>query len=63
MTATEYAKNFIGAIIGATIVMNVLPTLKQASDNVSASTPILAWAVVGTVAGASILFYLLSAFL
>jgi len=58
--AAEYAKGFIGAIIGVTIATSVLPTLKTAVDNVSGSTPILAWGVVGTVVGASILFYLLS---
>jgi hypothetical protein len=60
----EYVKGFIGAIIGFAIAVNVIPVGLSALSGINTTqVPLLAVGIVGTVLGAGVLFFLLSAFM
>jgi hypothetical protein len=56
--ARAYAVGFISVFIGAMIAVSVLPTFLGTLDNLT-GVPLLASGLVGTIAGAGILMFLL----
>jgi hypothetical protein len=54
----SYIKGFVTAVIAVIIVVSLIPTLLNATGQVSGSVPILSNAIVGTVAGAGVIILL-----
>jgi len=57
-----YVTGFVGAIIGVTIAIYMVPTLLDAVGNVT-GVPLITAGIVGTVVGAGILLFILKAFI
>jgi len=58
----EYTKGFVEGIIGVTIAVYLVPTLIDATNQVT-GVPLLSAALVGLIVGAGILLFILGVFL
>lgn len=58
----EYTKGFVEGIIGVTIAIYLVPTLIDATNQVT-GVPLLSAALVGLIVGAGILLFILGVFL
>lgn len=63
MDVKTYVKGFVTGFVGILIVVNLIPTLINATNQVSGDVPILSSMTVGTILGAGVMLTLIELFI